>query len=161
MLNKVKDKCLVHTIRHCLVLFLFITLATVGCASQQSKLLKKKQQDVLASYKLQVSETIDDPERAKQLIALSKDLHREMRTDTKMLQKMFEELDTLNKSYKTRREELETALKVINNHRRKMREKIFAARVNALSLTTPEEWQALMSRRRTLMDLIQETPGLL
>lgn len=146
----------------CLVVLLgIIFIIAGGCASQQSKLLKKKQKDVLKSYKLQVSETIDDPERAKQLIALSKKLYQQMLTDTKRLQKMFDELDTLNKSYKTSREELETALNVINNHRREMREKILAARVSALSLTTPEEWQALMSRRRTLMDLIQETPGLL
>ena len=35
MLNKMKDKYPDHTIRHCLVLFLFITLAAGGCARKE------------------------------------------------------------------------------------------------------------------------------
>ncbi len=144
-----------------IILFGMIFIMVGGCASQHSKLLKKKQQDVLESYRLQISESIDDPDRARQLIKLGEDFYQQIRTDTKVLLEMFHELDSLNKAYKTRSEELEAAFQAINNHRRKMRENILAARVSALSLTTPEEWQELMDRRRTLMDLIQETPGLL
>ena len=132
-----------------------------GCASQKSKILKKKQQDVLESYRLQVSETVEEPERAEKLITLGKDLYQQLRQDTKVLQKLFDNLETLNKNYDTEREELQAAYLAINNHRQKMRETILTARINALQLTTTEEWQELMSRRRTLMDFIQESPGFL
>ena len=146
----------------CMILLLgMIFLMAGGCASQQSKLFKKKQQDVLKSYRCQVSVIIEDPERARHLIALGEEFYQQMRVDTKVLQKMFVNLDTLNKAYNTRREELESAFQAMNNHRRTMRENILVARVRALSLTTPEEWQELMGRRRTLLDLIRETPGLL
>ncbi len=143
-----------------LALFLLCFLAG-GCASQQSKLLEKKQQDVLDSYRLHISETIDDSKRAEQLVVIGEELYRQIRIDTKALQKMFKEFETLNKAYDTRREDLDASLHAINEHRKKMREKILDSRVKALSLTTPEEWQGLTSRRRTLIDLIQEMPGLL
>ena len=146
----------------CLVIVLgMILIMTGSCVSQKSKLLKRKQQDILESYRLQVSEIIDDPERARQLNELAEDLYRQMLVYTKVLHKMFDELDSLNKTYDTERHELEAAFHAINNHRIRMRENIFTSRVKALSLTTPEEWQELMNRRKTLMDLIQETPGLL
>ena len=126
-----------------LVIFSFIL---GGCASQQGRLLKKQQQDVLKSYRQQVVNSIDDLERARQLIMVGEDLYLQFRIDTKILLKMTEELKDLNGAYETTREELETAFHALNSHRREMREKIIAVRGEALSLTAPEEWQALMSR---------------
>lgn len=141
-----------------LVIFSFIL---GGCASQQGRLLKKQQQDVLKSYRQQVVNSIDDPERARQLIMVGEDLYLQLRIDTKILLKMTEELKNLNGAYETTRKELKTAFHALNKHRREMREKIIAVRGEALSLTAPEEWQALMSRRGTLLDLIQQNPGIL
>jgi hypothetical protein len=141
-----------------LVLFSFIL---GGCASQQGRHLKKQQQDVLKSYQQQVVNTIDDPERARELIRIGENLYLQIRNDTKILLKMTEELKDLNGAYDTTREELETAFHALNTHRRNMRNKILAARNEALPLTTPEEWQALMSRRGTLLEFIQQNPGIL
>lgn len=141
-----------------LVIFSFIL---GGCASQQGRLLKKQQQDVLKSYRQQVVNSIDDLERARLLIMVGEDLYLQFRIDTKILLKMTEELKNLNGAYETTRKELETAFHALNSHRREMREKIIAVRGEALSLTAPEEWQALMSRRGTLLDLIQQNPGIL
>ena len=68
-----------------IILFGMIFIMVGGCASQHSKLLKKKQQDVLESYRLQISESIDDPDRARQLIKLGEDFYQQIRTDTKVL----------------------------------------------------------------------------
>jgi len=146
----------------CLVILLGVVLIIAGsCASKKSKLLKKKQHDVLQSYRLHISKAIDDPQRAEQLILLGEGLYYQFRAYTETLQKMEEKLYIMNGEYETTREELKAGLKAINDHRRNIREKILAARDRALSLTTPEEWQGLMSRSRTLLDLIRETPGIL
>ena len=105
---------------------------------------------------MHVSETIKDPERARQLVALGEDLHKQIWNDTKTLQKLYDDLTTLNKKYDTQRIELELAFQSLNEHRRIMRERLLTARVLALKLTSPEEWQELMTRRRTVMDLIKE-----
>lgn len=138
-----------------------VLIISGSCASKKSKLLKKKQEDVLQSYRLHISQAIDEPERAKQLIALGEGLYQQFRIYTETLQKMEERLYLMNYEYETTREELQAGFKAINDHRRNMREKILAARDRALSLTTPEEWQGLMGRRKTLIDLIRETPGIL
>jgi hypothetical protein len=132
-----------------------------SCASQEARLLKKQQQNVLQSYRQQVINSIDDPERARELIRIGEDLYQQIRNDTEILLKMAEDLKDLNGAYDTTREELETAFHTLNSHRKEMREKILAARNEALPLTTPEEWQALMSRQGTLLDLIQQNPGIL
>ena len=143
------------------MLFSAVLMVTFGCTAKKTYLLKKKQKDVLKAYKEYVTESVDDPERAVQLIGLGEDLYRHMKRDTATLLELVGDLDALNRKYNSTREELEASLKAINDHRRQLREKILAARVRAEALTTPEEWQKLMSRNRTLMNLIQETPGLL
>jgi len=132
-----------------------------GCVSQQARLLKKKQQDILKSYRQHVAMTIDDPARAEQLIGIGEDLYKKIQADTKVLLQMAEKIKKLNTDYGTTREELENDLSHINSQRAKMRDSIMLARSEALSLTTPVEWQELMNRRGTLLELIQETPGFL
>jgi len=144
-----------------LALFCLIFVVGGGCASKQTKLLNKKQKEILESFRLHVSETIKDPERARQLIALGEDLHKQIWNGTKILQKLYDDFTSMNKKYDTQRIELEVAFQGLNEHRRRMREKLLTARVHALKLTSPEEWQELMTRRRTVMDLIKETPGFL
>jgi hypothetical protein len=143
------------------MLFSAVLLVTGGCTAKRTYLLKKKQKDVFKAYREFVTESIDDPERAEQLIDLGEDLYRHMKRDTATLLELVDDLDSLNKGYDTTREELEAGFKAINDLRIQLREKILAARIKAEALTSPEEWQELMSRNRTLMDLIQETPGLL
>lgn len=143
------------------VMLVMLSFVVGGCASQQARLLKKRQEDVLKSYRIQVANTFDDPERADQLINVAEDLYLQLRNDTKVLLEITEELKKLNGAYDTTREELEAVLQDLNSHRRKMRETIMAARAGALSLTTPEEWQELMDRRGTLLEFIGETPGFL
>ena len=138
-----------------------LTFLIGGCASQETRLLKKNQQSILGSYRKQVNEIVEDPARADKLIDLSEDLYEQLQTDTKALLEKVERLNKLNNAYGTSRQELEIAFHDVVRHRMKIRENLLSTRSKALSLTTEEEWQAIMSRRRTLMDLIQEKPGLL
>jgi hypothetical protein len=145
-----------------LVILLGLALLVGGsCTAKKTYLLKKKQKEVLKAYKENVTESIDNNDRDEQLIDLGEDLYRHMKRDTKTLLKLVEDLDALNRGYNTTREELEAGFNAINDLRRQLREKILSARVRAEALTTPKEWQELTGRNRTLMDLIQETPGLL
>lgn len=116
--------------------------------------------DVLDSYREQVSEVIEDPERAAKLVELGEDQSLRLQTDMEKLRGMVEELGLKNARYDTTREELASLVAAINQHRGRMREEMLAARMTAVSLTTPEEWRALMVRREKLMDLLRATPGL-
>lgn len=138
----------------------FLT-ALAGCASQQERLLKKKQQNILESYRQQVAITVGDPVRAQQLISIAEELYRDFKAETKILLEITEKIKKLHADYGTTRDEMQTALAHLNNQRSKMRETILNARTEALSLTTPIEWQELMKRRGTLLELIQERPGIL
>jgi hypothetical protein len=150
------------TKRYWLVILLVATLcAAGGCASQQERLLQKKQQDILESYREIVTTIVDDPVRARQLINIAEKLNLEMKSDTKELLEISAEIKKLNAEYGTTREEMQAALLHLNDQRRKMRGSILTARQEALSLTTPAEWQELMKRKGTLPELIQETPGIL
>ena len=138
-----------------------ILFAVGGCTAKKTRLLKKKQQDVIKAYREYVTESIDDHERAEKLITLGEDLYLQLKKDTETLLELVSDLNTLNKGYDTSRQELEAGFRTLTDHRRHMREKILASRVKAVAQTTPVEWERLMNRNRTLMDLIQETPGLL
>jgi Glu-tRNA(Gln) amidotransferase subunit E-like FAD-binding protein len=148
--------------KYWLVILLAAILCTAGgCATQQERLLQKKQQDILESYREIVTTVVDDPVRARQLIHIGEKLNLEMKADTRVLLKTIAEIKKLNADYGTTREELQTTLQNLNDQRRNMREAILTARQEALSLTTQAEWEELMSRRGTLPELIQETPGIL
>jgi hypothetical protein len=150
-----------QTIAYLFMLLSAALLVTGGCTAKKTRLLKKKQQDVIKAYREYLTESINDPERAEKLIALGEDLYLLLKQDTETLLELLNDLSSLNKGYETTRQELEAGFKALTDHRRVMREKILVARVKAEAQTTPEEWEALMKRNRTLMDLIQETPGLL
>ena len=148
--------------RYWLLILLVATLcAAGGCVSQQERLLQNKQQEILESYREIVTTVVDDPVQARQLIHIGEKLNLEMKADTRVLLETTAKIKKLNAEYGTTREELQTALLDLNNQRRKMRKAILTARTEALALTTPAEWQELMSRRGTLPELIQETPGIL
>ena len=148
--------------RYWLVILLVATLCAAGaCASRQERLLQKKQQDILESYRERVAATIDDPVRAGQLINIAEKLNLEMAADTRVLLEITVEIKKLYAEYGTTRKEMQTALSTLNDQRRKMREAILTARTEALSLTTPAEWKELMKRKGTMLELIQETPGIL
>jgi hypothetical protein len=148
--------------RYWLVILLLVTLcAAGGCASQQDRLLQKKQQDILESYRESMATIVDDPVRAGQLINLAEKLNLEMKADISVLLEITAEIKKLNAEYGTTRKEMQTALLKLNDQRRKMRKAILTARTEALSLTTPAEWQELMRREGTMLELIQETPGIL
>ena len=142
-------------------LFFTIVMMAGGCVFQQENLLEKKQQSVLASYKQHIRETVDDHARTDELIAIGEKLHRQLRADARLLNEMFLELEKLNNSYDTSRSELEMAFHVINLHRKQMQNTIMVARSKIPTLTTPEEWQRLINRRTTLIELIKSTPGFL
>jgi ribosomal protein S15P/S13E len=137
----------------------FIIILSISCASQQTKLLEEKQDDVLKTYKQQVSVTIKDPIRARGLITLAEDLHQHIKHHTTILQQLFDKLNSLNQKYDTQRVDLEVVLQNINQQRTEMLEYILTARVKATKLTTPQEWQKLMNRRKNMIDFIKETPG--
>jgi len=139
-------------------------LSAAGCSLPRSARTEHTEQaldEVLESYREHVSKAIEDPERAGRLVALGEELALRLQKDTDKLREMAEELRRNNARYDTTREELVALLTAINEHRRRMGEKVLAARAEAVSLTTPDEWRDLMSRRKTLIDLIRETPGLL
>ena len=150
-----------QTVAYRLMLLSMVLLIAGGCTAKETRVLKKKQQDVIKAYREYVTESIDDPERAEKLIALGEDLYLQLKKDTETLLELVSDLNTLNKGYDTSRQELEAGFRTLTDHRRVMREKLLAARVKAEAQTTPEEWETLMNRNRTLMNLIQETPGLL
>ncbi len=150
-----------QTIAYLFLLFSALLLVAGGCTAKKTSLLKKKQKDVLKAYQEYVTESIDNPERAEKLIALGEDLYLHLKRDTETLLELVKDLNSLNNGYDTTRQELEAGFKALTDHRRHMREKILASRVKAEVLTTAEEWETLTNRNRTLMDLIQETPGLL
>ena len=150
-----------QTVAYRLMLLSMVLLIAGGCTAKETRLLKKKQQDVIKAYREYVAESIDDPERAEKLITLGEDLYLQFKKDTETLLELVSDLNTLNKGYDTSRQELEAGFRTLTDHRRVMREKLLAARVKAEAQTTPEEWETLMNRNRTLMNLIQETPGLL
>jgi hypothetical protein len=138
-------------------------LSTAGCSLPRSARTEGPPglEDVLESYREQVSHAIEDPERAGQLVGLGEELALRLQKDGSKLREMAEELRRHNARYDTTREEFVALLTAINEHRRRMGEEVLAARAEAVSLTTPDEWRDLMSRRKTLIDLIRETPGLL
>jgi hypothetical protein len=120
------------------MVFSVVLLVTGGCTAKKTRLLKKKQQDVLKAYREYVAESIDDPERAEKLIALGEDLYLHLKQDTETLLELVNDLNTLNKGYDTTREQLEAGFKALTDHRRHMSEKILASRVKAMELTTAE-----------------------
>jgi septal ring factor EnvC (AmiA/AmiB activator) len=143
-----------------LTLLLGAALTAAGCSLSRSSQTERVLDDVLESYREQVSQVIEDRERAGRLSALGEELVHQLREDTEELREMAEEFRIQNARYDTTREELEVLLAAINEHRREMGAKVLAARAGAVSLTTPVEWQGFMDRRRTLRDLARENPGL-
>ena len=130
-----------------------------GCST--TKAIEKQQRKILASYRSHVLATIPEQERADRLIELGEGLHKQILADTETLRGLADELGRLNARYDTTRSEMEDNLEAINAHRVRMRERILEVRAEAVSLTTPAEWDSLINRGKTLMSLIKENPGVL
>ena len=142
-----------------LLLVLSLVLIT-SCRSTHSE-KKNPLNASLTSYRTFVLETIHDTERSEALIAVGDDLHRTLTENFRTFRKLTAKLNRLNADYHTSREALERALADINAQRRLMRERIIEARVKAVELTTPEEWQLMTRRGKNLNDMFDKMPGVL
>jgi hypothetical protein len=143
-----------------LAALLGVVLSAAGCSLPRFGRTQPTLNDVLESYREHLSVVVEDSGRAGQLAALGEELFIELQMDMEELRGMAKELRRRNTQYDTTREELASLLEAMNDHRRQMLEKVLAARAQAVSLTTPEEWTDLMKRRKTLSDLARESPGL-
>ena len=150
--------------RHCAIVGCCLLAAAgvffaAGCRTPLS--MEDRQKEILASYREHVSATVADEGRAAKLEDLGERVISQFRADMAELNALADRFNQLNRDYDSTREEMEEVWAAIQKQRLKIRESLLLARAEAVSLTTPEEWEQLMRREKTLMSLLRENPGVL
>ena len=131
-----------------------------GCTSMRMLMLSKQEKIMFESFRKQVRETVDDPERAEQLIEIGEDLSFQLHDYTNKLSKMATHCKDTNADYDATPEQLESCYRTLDDHRRSLRKIILQSRSQAVALTTAAEWEALSSRKNSMQDLMEQAPGL-
>jgi len=136
-----------------------ILMTASSCTTTRS--VEKQRRELLTSYISRVHVVVSNAEQEEQLSQIGIILYEQLTADIEVLAKLIKDFENLNRNYDTSREDLAAALEAIDKHRLRMRQTILVARMKAVSLTSTEEWDSLMSLRETLLSRMQKTPGLL
>jgi uncharacterized membrane protein len=88
-------------------------------------------------------EIIKDKDRAKQVISITKQADKEVKSFAENLDKLSKQLAQLNKNYNLTREELDSFSIQAKQNRMAFLEKFIELRFQLKNLVTAEEWQAM------------------
>jgi hypothetical protein len=93
-------------------------------------------------------EVIQDKDKAKQVVAITKQADKEFKSFTKNVNKLSEQLVLMNKDYNLTRSEIDSFYLQTDKRRRAFLEKFVELRFQAKNLMTAEEWQAMYIKIR-------------
>ena len=93
-------------------------------------------------------EVIQDKDRAKQVVAITKEADKEFKSFTKNVNKLSKQLVQMNKDYNLTREKIDSFYTQTDKRRMAFLEKFVELRFQAKNLMTAEEWQAMYIKIR-------------
>lgn len=93
-------------------------------------------------------EVIEDKDRAKQVVAITKEADKEFKSFTKNVNKLSKQLVQMNKDYNLTREKIDSFYTQTDKRRMAFLEKFVELRFQAKNLMTAEEWQAMYIKIR-------------
>ncbi len=93
-------------------------------------------------------EVIQDKDKAKQVVAITKQADKEFKSFTKNVNKLSEQLVLMNKDYNLTRAEVDAFYIQTDKRRRAFLEKFVELRFQAKNRVTAEEWQAMYIKIR-------------
>ena len=93
-------------------------------------------------------EIIKDKDRAKQVIALTKEADKGFKSFNKDISKYSKQLVEMNRDYNLTREEISNFYIEYDKRRMEFLERFVELRFEAKDLSTPEEWQAMYENIR-------------
>jgi hypothetical protein len=93
-------------------------------------------------------EVIQDKDKAKQVVAITKQADKEFKSFTKNINKLSEQLVLMNKDYNLTRSEIDSFYLQTDKRRRAFLEKFVELRFQAKNQVTAEEWQAMYIKIR-------------
>ena len=93
-------------------------------------------------------EVIQDKDRAKQVVAITKEADKEFKSFTKNVNKLSKQLVQMNKDYNLTREKIDSFYTQTDKRRMAFLEKFVELRFQAKNLVTAEEWQAMYIKIR-------------
>ena len=88
-------------------------------------------------------EVIEDKDRTKQVVAITKQADKEFKSFTKNINKLSEELVQMNADYNLTREEIDSFYIQTDKRRMAFLDRFIELRFQAKNLVTAEEWQAM------------------
>ena len=91
-------------------------------------------------------EGIKDKDRAKQVVAITKEADKEFKSYNKNIGKLSKQLVQMNADYNLTREEIKSFYNKSDKSRRAFLERFIELRFEAKDLMTPEEWQAMYTK---------------
>lgn len=143
----------------------FLLVATVvcygfGCASLKRLTLSKHEKSMLDSFRKQVHETVPDPVRAEQVVAVGEDVTTELHDYFEKMGKIMKKCIKANADYDTTPDELASYFRALDENRRKIRKTLLKAQARITTLTTEQEWRALSNRKNSLKEFLEKHPDL-
>ncbi len=91
-------------------------------------------------------EVIQDKDRAKQVVAITKQADDEYESFTENLEKLAEQGIKINQDYNVTREEVDALTVKADNNRKAFLEKYIELRFQVKDLVTAEEWQVIQAK---------------
>ena len=91
---------------------------------------------------------IKDRDRAKQVIAVTKEADKEFKSFIKNINNLSKQLVQMNKDYNLTREEIDAFYLQADKRRRDFLERFVELRFQAKNLVSAEEWQAMYAKIR-------------
>ena len=88
-------------------------------------------------------ESIQDNDRAKQVVSITKQADEEFESFTENVEKLSKQLAQMNKDYNMTREEMDSFSIKANKNRKAFLDKYVELRFQMKDLITAEEWQAM------------------
>jgi len=88
-------------------------------------------------------ESIQDKDRAKQVVAITEQADEEFESFTENVEKLSKQLAQMNKDYNMTREEMDSFTIKANKNRKAFLDKYVELRFQMKDLITAEEWQAM------------------
>ena len=93
-------------------------------------------------------EVIQDKDRAKQVVAITKEADKEFKSYIKNLNARSKQLVEMNKDYNLTREEIDAFYIKSDKRRRAFLERFVELRFQAKNQVTPEEWRTIYAKIR-------------
>ena len=93
-------------------------------------------------------EVIKDKDRAKQVVAVTKEADKEFKSFTKNVNNLSKQLVQMNKDYNLTRAEIDAFYIQSDKRRKAFLDRFIELRFQAKNLVTTEEWQAMYAKIR-------------